>query len=134
MNRPLPWGQLPSGRREKTLPEVLSPEETLLMLNYPEQSLKSKTLLHAAYAGGLRGLRSRSPANRGHRQSAYAYPHPTGKGREGPLRDAVAGNRLTSCASIGKPTAPIDWLFFACMDRSRPLKKRARAAKVQSYP
>jgi len=131
MNRPLPWGQLPSGRREKTLPEVLSPEETLLMLNYPEQSLKSKTLLHAAYAGGLRVselVRLRIADIDSQRMLIRIQRGKGGKDRYVMLSPAL----LDLLREYWKAYRPIDWLFFPRNDRSRPLNKRAVQLKFKA--
>ena len=54
LQRSLPKGTLPHARAENSLPEVFSQEEVALLLDCPGQSLKTRVLLHLAYAGGLR--------------------------------------------------------------------------------
>jgi len=131
LKRPLPWGQLPSGKRETTLPEVLSPEETSLMLNYPEQSLKSKTLLHAAYAGGLRVselVRLRIADIDSQRMLIRIQKGKGGKDRYVMLSPAL----LELLRGYWKAYRPTDWLFFPRNDRSRPLNKRSVQLKFMA--
>lgn len=124
MRRPLVWGQLPSGKRETTLPEVLSVEETILMLNYPEQSLKSRTLLHTAYAGGLRvsELCRLRIADIDSKRMLIRIQN--GKGRKERFV-MLSPALLELLREYWKAYRPTDWLFFPRSDRTRPLNKRA---------
>lgn len=124
LQRPLAPGLLPSGKLEIGLPVVLSPKETLEVLDAPSQSLKARAILHAIYAGGLRVsevVHLRPADIDSERMLVRVHRGKGGKDRYVMLSPTL----LELLREYWKAYRPQEWLFFPRSDRSRPLSRRA---------
>lgn len=123
LGRPFPERAFPRAKREKSLPVVLSPEETLSFLD-TFVSLKARAIFHTIYATGLRVSECTHLRVRDVDSKRMLIRVEQGKGAKDRYV-MLSPTLLELLREYWKVYRPTDWLFFPRSDRGRSLSVRA---------
>ena len=123
--------EIPPKRHKRPLISYLDENEIKALLAAPDRSTwlgrRDHALLLTAIQTGLRVSELTALRNRDIRLSTGAHARVTGKGQEGPLRDASPPKRSRSCASgaaNAKASPTIRCSQHDAEDRSHPRRSR----------